>query len=404
MSITKIVVAGAGYAGVMSALRLAGKTRQLPVDVTLINAADRFMERPRLHEAAAGRALQGRPIAQMLQGSRVRFQKGIVRSLEPDRRKLALDTEGGSQEVTYDHLIYALGSRVDDTSVPGVREHAYRLDATGPRSVQPLYRRLCALTRENGRVVVVGSGATGIEVAAEIADTFPKAQVSIVTRGAFGAFKGGRVQKYMREAMARLGVGVVEYASVKAVRANGLTIIGGPAIPFDVCVWAGGFRANSLGRRAGLDVNERDQILVDACLRSVSHPDIYAVGDAAQPLRRPGAPMRMALFTALVTGAHAADNLNRLLRGEPQQPLAFSYYGQGIALGRRDAVAFASYPDDEPVGPMYTGRFALTVRNFFVWLILRLLTIERWWPGFFFWLGKSRARELDGREETVSYV
>jgi len=403
MSHTKIVVAGAGYAGVMSSLRLAGKTRQLPVDVTLINVADEFVERPRLHEVAAGHPPARRPLAQMLKGSGVRFQQGFVRSLEPDRRRLTVDTEGGSRKLAYNYLVYALGSSVDHASVPGADEHAYRLDATGPQSAEPLYRRLSVLTGGEGRVVVVGSGATGIEAAAEIADCFPGARVSIVTRGAFGAFKNRRVQAYMRKAMARLGVEVVEHAPVTAVRADSLIIADGPPIPFEVCVWAAGFRANPLGHQAGLDVNERDQILVDACLRSISHPTIYAVGDAAQPIRRVGAPMRMALFTALVTGAHAADNLSRLLHDESQEPLGFSYYGQGIALGRRDAVAFASYPDDEPVGPMYTGRLALALRGFFVWLILRLLMVERWWPGFFFWPGRGRAREVEGGEEVVSY-
>ena len=186
---------------------------------------------------------------------------------------------------------------------------------------------------------------------------------------------------------------IIEQASVREVTAHTLIIPDSGPLTFDVCVWAGGFRAPILAQEAGLEVNERQQILVDPYLRSLSHPTIYAIGDAAHPAEQPGAPVRMALFPALVMGAHAADNLARLLQGETQKPLGFSYYGQGIALGRRDAVGFAAYPDDKPVGPLVTGRLGLAVRNFFVWLILRLLTVERWRPGFFFWLGADRGEE-----------
>ncbi len=402
---TRIVVAGAGYAGVMCAIRLAGRIERLAANVTLISASDQFVERPRLHEVATGNEPRHNSLARMLHGSGVCFRQAYISALHPERRSLTINSDNGKQEIVYEYLVYALGSHVDRESVDGVQEYAYTLDAMGQHSARALYRRLTTLshTRQDASVLVVGSGATGVELAAEIADCFPGLQVTIVTRGDFGTFKNRAVQTYMRRAMARLGVEILEHASVSAVEEKRLIIADGRTVAYDVCVWAGGFRAPSLARQAGIQVNWRDQITTDACLRSISHPHIYAVGDAGRPEEQPGAPVRMALFTALVTGAHAADNLGRHLRGEAQRPLGFSYFGQGIALGRRDAVAFASYPDDDPVGPIYTGRVALALRNFFVWLILQLLKVERWHPGLFFWLGRDRgARHAGAMPTTLS--
>lgn len=141
----------------------------------------------------------------------------------------------------------------------------------------------------------------------------------------------------------------------------------------------------------GLAVNERGQVLVDPFLRSISHPEIYAVGDAACPVQEPGAPVRMCAFTAQVMGAHAADNLSAAVRGKAQKPLSFAYYGQGIALGRRDAVGFNSFPDDKPNAPVFTGPLGYYVREFFVKFLVAVFSLERRWPGLFFvWLGKGR--------------
>jgi len=389
----QVVVLGAGYAGLMAAIRLAGKNKKRPVKVTLINASDHFVERPRLHETATGNAARQKPLADLISSTGINFLRGYVTVIDPVQQSVNLDQNGRRESVAYDYLVYALGSHVDRISVPGVAEYAYTLDAVGPRSAGPLHKRLQELASVAGQVVIVGSGPTGIEVAGEIADAYPTLKVTIVTQGEFGAFKNERVQAYMRGAMDRLKIEVIEGRGVSEVRESELVIVGQDSVPFDVAIWAGGFRAVPLARRAGLQVNERDQILVDPYFRSLSHPDIYVAGDSAQPVQGTGAPLRMALFPALVSGAHVADNLSRAIRGRTQKPLGFSYYGQGIALGRRDAVGFATYPDDEPIGPLLTGRLGLVVRNFFVWLLLFMLQVERRLPGFFFWLGGKRGRE-----------
>jgi NADH dehydrogenase FAD-containing subunit len=137
-------------------------------------------------------------------------------------------------------------------------------------------------------------------------------------------------------------------------------------------------------------VNERGQVLVDPTMRSVSHPDVFALGDAAFPAYEAAVPIRMAAFSAVAMGAHAADCLANLLNEKPLRPFGFAHVGLGIALGRHDAVGFNTYPYGQPRMPMFTGWLGVTIREFFVNFLASLPTYERLMPGFFFWLGKRR--------------
>ncbi len=139
-----------------------------------------------------------------------------------------------------------------------------------------------------------------------------------------------------------------------------------------------------------MTVNERGQILTDPFMHSISHPEIYAVGDSAQPIDEPGVPVRMSAFTAVITGAHGADSLSAAIRSKTPRPLSFAYAGQGIALGHHNAIGFNNYPDDTPNLPYFTGRVGYEVREFFVRFLVALPFFEKRWPGFFWWIGKGR--------------
>ena len=387
---TQIIVIGAGYAGIMAALRLSGKTKGLGVEITLINGVDHFIQRPRLHQVATHQAVPQKPIAEMLRGHAINFVTGWVTAIQANQNAVRVNSARKTVELPYDYLIYALGSVVDRDSVPGVRNYAYTLDPRGPLSTEPLCQKLEQMVDTASRVVVVGGGPTGIEGAAEIKGLYPHLQVTLVTGGEFGIFKGERVARHLRQAFQQQEIEVVEQANVKQVDAETVVLADGRSLPADTIVWAGGFRALPLAQDAGITVNQRDQIEVDPYLQSLSHPNIYAVGDSAWTVEEPGVKLRMSLLTAVTMGAHAADNLSRRLKAKEQKPLSFAYYGQGIALGPNDAIGFNAFPTDKPVGPIFRGRLAVGIRAFFVWLILYILDVERRWPGFYFWMGKGR--------------
>jgi NADH dehydrogenase len=387
----RVIVIGAGYAGLLATVRLAGKTRGLPVTITLVNESDLFVERVRLHQFAANQPVKRRPIVDALRKTGVHFIRGRVTALRPVEREIVVQTDSGPERLPYDNLLYALGSTIDCDSVPGVRDHAYRLTPAGPMSAETLRVALPDIARKQGRLIVVGGGPTGIEAAAEFKGAYPPLEVSLIVRGEFGAFTTPKVAGYMRQSLGRQKVAVIDNRTVASVERDVVVTDDGAAFPFDVCLWTGGFSVPPLAREAGMAVNERDQVLVDPFLKSVSHPEIFAVGDAAHPVENPGAPVRMAAVTAVVMGAHAADCLAAELKGRPPKPLGFWWLGQGISLGRRDAVGFNNFPDDVQRGPIFTGRLGMWIRESFVHFLAALPVLERLWPGFFLWLGPRRS-------------
>lgn len=392
----QIVVVGAGYAGLLATVRLAGRVKHEikagSVAVRLVNAAEDFVERPRLHQFAANRPVAKRSIKDTLRGTGVSFLRGTVTRIEPAGHTLEVKTDSGTTQLNYDKLVYALGSTIDQDSVSGVREHAYVLTPGGPNSAATLRQALLdlAATGQQARLLVAGGGATGIEAAGEFAGAYPNLRVQLVTRSAFGRFTNASISGYMERSLERLGVSIHAHTTIREVRAAEAETETGEIIPFDLCLWAGGFSVPKLAREAGLAVNERGQVLIDPFMRSISNSDIYAVGDAASPVETPGYPVRMAALIATLMGAQGADNVSAVILGESQRPFSFAYLGQGIALGKQNAIGFNNYPDDKPKLPYFTGRLGYEGREFFVRLLADLPNLERRWPGITFWLGKGR--------------
>lgn len=385
---TEVIVIGAGYAGLLATVRLAGKTRRDNVNITLVNASDVFVERLRLHQVAANREVRPRPLEHTLRGTGVNFLQGTVTGLDPAAHTVGVQTPTGQRSLRYDYLLYALGSVTDIDQIPGVRAHAYVLSAAGPQSAATLREALPALSARHGRVTVCGGGATGIEAAAEFAKAYPQLKVTLVTRGAFGAFMGQKISGYMRASLEALDVSIKDNTTIRAVEASQVVTTMGQAIAHDVCLWTGGFSVPSLARDAGLAVNDLGQMLIDPFMRSISHPEIFGIGDAAHPDASTGLAVRMSAFTAAVTGAHGADCLSAMIHGKPLKPLNFAYAGQGIALGHHNAIGFNTYPNDTPNLPHFTGRAGFEFREFFVRFLNDLPNLERRLPGFFTWLGR----------------
>lgn len=386
---TSAVIVGAGYAGLLCATRLARKTHDLPISITLVNETDTFTERLRLHEYATNHPIPWRSIPATLAGTGITFIQARVTAISPQRKEISLTGDGGERRLAYDTLIYALGSVTERASVPGVADYAYTLAPRGPLSAESMRAALPQLPL-GARVVVCGAGATGIETAAELASSYPELRVALVTEGAFGAFIGETVARYMRRSLERQGVAIVEQARISEVRAESVELADGRSLPHGLCVWAGGFTALPLAREAGLAVNERDQIIVDPSMRSITDPAIFAVGDAAQSREEPGAPLRMSAFTALILGAHGADCVSDILHGKPPKPLSFAYVGQGIALGHGDGIGFSKTADDIARAPYFTGRIAASIRAFGLNYLATSAEREKHPLGAYLWTGKGR--------------
>ncbi|MEG9517458.1 FAD-dependent oxidoreductase [Saccharopolyspora indica] len=343
----RIVVVGAGYTG-LAAAKLAA--RWTGARVTLINATDRFVERVRLHELVAGRRLRDLPLSDLLKGTGVELVVDRVTDIDAQARTLQL--ANSAREVGYDHLIYAVGSVAAVTSVPGAAEHAFSL-ASNDDALR-LRQRLA----ESEVVAVVGGGLTGIEAAAELAEANPALKVRLIDKGELGAGLSQRGKKHLRRTFARLGVELRENAGVSEVRPDGLVLADGAHVAADTVVWTVGFRVPDLAERAGFAVDGSGRVIVDEEFRSISHPEVTAIGDAAAGRMRTGQELRMACATGLPSSQHAVRALADRLTGRQPRPLRFRYLNQCISLGRKDALVQFVHRDDTPREAVLTGRKA----------------------------------------------
>ncbi|OLZ72326.1 hypothetical protein AVW11_04300 [Streptomyces amritsarensis] len=363
-----VVVVGAGYAGVTAALRVSRRHR-----VTLVDPKECFTERIRLHELAAGRV--GAPVAlrDLVAGREIDTVKATATSIDPDARTVLLDS---GTTLTYDRLVYALGSSTDTTGVPGIGEHAYTLEQARELSDR--------LSRGSGTVTVVGGGATGIELAAELAESAGPWQVRLVTGSEPGNGLSTAGRTHVRTALERLGVRLHSHTRVQAVHSSGLSTDRGE-LTGDVVVWAAAFAVPSLAAEAGLRVDERGRALVDTAMRSLSHPDVFVVGDAARVTVPGTGELRMACATAMPTGAHAAEAIDALAHGREPKPLRFRYLAQSLSLGRHDGVIQPVRTDDSAHRLVITGRPAARINEWINRYTIASLHAERRRPGTYRW-------------------
>ncbi|SHF53743.1 NAD(P)/FAD-dependent oxidoreductase [Streptoalloteichus hindustanus] len=348
----RIVILGAGYAGMAAAVNLAGRTkRREDVRVTVVNATERFTERLRLHQIAAGQQVADLRVPELLEGTGVEFVRGWVTGIDATARTVRVDDE---QVLEYDTLVYALGGMADTASVPGVDDHAYTFDSA--HDAQLLAQRLTGLG--SGTVAVCGSGLTGVEAAAEIAEQHPELAVVLIGREEPGAAMGPKAKAYLHAALERLGVRVRAGAEIIKVLPDFVELAGGETVAADAVLWTSGVRVSPLAAAAGLDVDDRGRIITDAALRSVSHPEVYAIGDAAA-IRQNYGVMHGTCQSGMPTGVHAAMSIVRQMKGKQPKPFRFGYYHTPVSLGRHDAVVQFTKPDNSPRGWVLTGRRAV---------------------------------------------
>lgn len=384
----RIVVIGAGYTGATAAGRLAKRLHSDDVAITLVNTEPDFVERVRLHQLAVGQSLKPRPFSEMFAGTGVALKLGRVTGVDADRRTVRVVAVDGAaeaqglgreglgreglgyeesayeeleyEELEYDTLVYALGSGWNDHGVPGTAEHAYEI-ASRPGALR-LRERLAGLGAGQP-VVVVGGGLTGVEAATEIAEARPDLAVALAVRGGLGDWLSPKGRRHLRKVVDNLGITVHEETAVAAVEADHVTTVDGAVVPAAVTVWTAGFAVHPIAQATTLEVNGTGQIVVDRSMRSVSHPEVYAIGDAAMVMGPGDKPLRMSCASGVPTAWQAADAIAARLTGAKVPTTPVRYFNQCISLGRKEGLIQYVTADDRAVSAALTGRLAAVYKE-----------------------------------------
>ncbi|MER5619482.1 FAD-dependent oxidoreductase [Streptosporangium sp. NPDC002544] len=352
----RIVVLGAGYAGANTAGRLARRLHRDDIEITLVNGDPEFVERIRMHQLASGQDLQPRPLRDLYAGTGVQVRTARVTAVDVEGKTVDL----GGETLVYDTLVYALGSAIADHGAPGIAEHTYNV--AGKQAALRLRARLSEV-KPGGTVLIVGGGLTGIEAATEIAEAHPDLEVAIAARGRVGGWLSDKAQRHLRGALDRLGITVHDHADITRVEANGVVTGAGRKIRAQVTVWTAGFTVHPIAAATTLEVSDTGRIVVDASMRSVSHPDVYAVGDAALAEGAGGKPLRMSCASGNPMAWLAADVIAARLTGRKVPETTIGYSLQCISLGRRDGIIQRVTPDDQVTSTVFTGRTAARIKE-----------------------------------------
>ncbi|MFD5744581.1 NAD(P)/FAD-dependent oxidoreductase [Streptomyces massasporeus] len=350
----RIVVLGAGYAGSYVAGTLARRLSPTDTEITVVNAEPDFVQRLRLHQLAAGREIDAPQLVDIFAGADIRLRLARVTAVAPEGQVVAVADADGGGELGYDTLVYALGSHGADHGAPGAAEHGF--DVASRPSALRLRERMDNLDRQGqgGRVLVVGDGLTGIETATEIAETRPGLSVALVARGELGASLSAGARSHLRQACDRLGITVLEHTEVEAVEAARVLCADGTVLASDATVWTAGFAVSRIAAAGGLEVTENGRIVVDRTMRSLSHPNVYAVGDSAYAVGDNGRPLPMSCATAGYTGMQATVAIVGRLTGRKIPNTKLEYLGNHISLGRRDGI-LQMVDDEGQAKPKYVG-------------------------------------------------
>lgn len=393
----RIVVLGAGYAGSYAAGTLARRLSSKDVEITVVNAEPDFVQRLRLHQLAAGQEIEAPKLTDVFAGTDLNLCLGRVVDLDPVRQVVGVADSDGGEELAYDTLVYALGSS-GASQVPGSDTDAFDI-ASRPSALR-LRRRLDELSEagQGGNVVVVGDGLTGIETAAEIAESRPELAVTLVARGELGARLSPGARLHLRQVYERLGVTVVENAQVESVEAARVLCADGTVLATDATVWTAGFAVSPIAAASGLEVTETGEIVVDRMMRSTSHPNVYAAGDSVHAIGDNGRPLPMSCASAGYTARQAIEAILGDLTGRRVPTIKLGYPGNHISLGRKDGI-LQMVDDEGNAKPKHVaGRRAVRFKS----AVLRISLWATAHPTF--GLPRRRHRAVASGDSVVEHV
>ncbi len=372
----RIVVIGGGAGGLELATRLGDRLgRRGRVEIVLVDCARAHVWKPLLHEVAAGSLDPGQDELNYLiqahwHGFRYRFGEMIGLDRARKQVHLAATADDEGREITppggigYDTLVIAIGSVTSDFGTPGVAEYAVPLET--PAQAARFNRRLVnACLRAQTQpgpilpgqlhVAIVGAGATGSELAAELDRTVrevvtygldridPDRDIHIVLIEAAPRILSAlpeRIAKAAHRLLIESGIEVRIGARVVEVTAHGLRLADGSFVDSELVVWAAGIKGPPVLRNLdGLEVNHAGQLVVEPTLQTTRDADIFAIGDCAA-CPRPDMSTRVPprAQAAHQQASHMLRQIERRLRGAPLVPYTYRDFGSLVSLGRWSTV------------------------------------------------------------------
>ncbi len=392
----RILILGGGFAGVYTAYELKRHLGDAPVDVAIVNRENFFVFYPLLPEIISG-AIETSSILNPIRlvAPNATLYVGDVTGidLEQQRVEIRQGLYGHYQEprsLYFDHVVISLGGVPNSSIVEGMAENAF--DVQRLSNAFALRNQLIdtleqadietdpAAKRRLLTFVVVGGGANGVEVVAEMRDMLVEVtarfrHISVDDIRVVLIHVGSRLVEDMPKQLSRFaerllrekGVEIQFDRRVERVELDGVVLENGERIAASTVVGSVGVQPNPLTRDLPVEHNRKGQLKVSRKLNVPGYPNVWAIGDNAEVIDpHNGKPYPQTAQHAVREARLVARNIAASLKGEPLQPMRYRTLGQMVALGHRSAIAYV-------MGIKISG-----FKAWWLWRTYYLLQIPRW--------------------------
>jgi len=369
--VRRIVVVGGGAGGLELVAKLSkfARKREL-LEIVLVDKQRTHVWKPLLHEVAAGvidKNSDGVDYRIHASSHQYEFQQGEMIGLDLKAKQLTLaqlvDEDGEEilpqRVLAYDDLVMAIGSVSNDFNTPGVREHSYFLDSLAQaeqfhRALINQFLRINFVSEQQSplKVSIVGGGATGTELAAQLhhvanlansygmtALSAKRVQLTIIEAGPrILPVLPERIAASAKHALQKIGVQVLENTRVIRAEKNGFVTQDNSLIEADLMVWAAGIKAPDMVKSWGFDINKLQQIMVNQQLQSSIDQHVYVLGDCCACVQPDGSWVPPRAQSAHQMASVVYHNILATVTGKPLKSYVYNDYGSLIHLSKYSTV------------------------------------------------------------------
>ncbi|EAS64957.1 NAD(P)/FAD-dependent oxidoreductase [Photobacterium angustum] len=348
---SRIVIVGGGAAGLELSTLLA-KTVRKEDEIILVEPETHHFWKPRLHEIAAGTFDSDLDtVCYFTHGARHGYQhyQAAMTDIDRDNKMLSVRRPDGTEAaLKYDYLVIAIGAVSNDFNTTGAKDHCLFLDSAS--QARQAWHQVSLILRasEDRSVNIVGAGATGVELAAELARVSQKLQryngaplhINLIeAAGRVLPNSPEKMSEKVQKELERNNVNVLLDTRIREVTEKGMLTVDNRELNADVQFWAAGVKApdwlNGIG---GLSYNRMNQIQVNANLTTTVDDSIFSLGDCASIPQADGSFVPPKAQAANRAAVHLAKSLGGMLRGKPLTDFEFKDGGMVVAVGHHFAV------------------------------------------------------------------
>jgi NADH:ubiquinone reductase (H+-translocating) len=334
----RILIAGGGYAGIQAALTLERLLNRTASRILLIDKNKYHTLLPSLPEILSKRGFSIINYTDIIKTKKIDFIQTTVTDIDLEKKEVF--TSGNSYPLGYDFLIISLGSTPFLPNIPGLREYAIRFNTI--QDAEKLANKLLD-TDLRGNIVIGGAGATGVELAGEIASVLKHryhpgsnhhpTTVILVSPNLLPGFPDSTVKwtrAYLQSLQVKLILGRERY--ITEVKPESICFKNGSEIKTTVFIWTGGVTTIPLLQNIGLKTGSKGRVVVNKFLQALRREDVFVIGDAADIVDNQGHSLPTTAYFAERHGKVAAQNIFALIKGKKLQEYRPDQPGSNFAI------------------------------------------------------------------------